>query len=126
MVSEKQSEGRGGSFVEITSSDPISVSTPVLPRTVLDVDTVTDSEYVVSALNSIDTLLVHPRKSDGTAISEVAGAQGSSLRSEHTMVLDMSPLDVPWPTQVIERVGKNGKPATLITSWQTMSLRRLC
>ena len=53
---------RGRSLVEITSSDPISVSTPVLPRTVPDVDTVTDSEYVVSALNSIDALLAHPRK----------------------------------------------------------------
>ena len=46
--------GRGRSLVKITSSDPISVSTPVLPRTIPDVDTVTDSEYVVLALNSID------------------------------------------------------------------------
>ena len=126
-----KSGGRGRLLVEITSSDPISVSTPVLPRTVPDVDTVTDSEYVVSALNSIDTLLAHPRERDGTAMFEVGGAQGSSPRSEHTMVLDVLLLhktkiieDDPGPTQVIEPVGKNRKPATLTKSWQTMSLRK--
>ena len=77
-----EGRGRGTSLVEITSSDPISVSTPVLPRTVPVGDTVTDSEYVASALNSIDTLFAHPGKRDG-------GAQGSSPRSEHTMVLDV-------------------------------------
>ena len=56
--------GRGSSLVEITSSDPISESTPAVPRTVPDADTVTDSDYVVSALNSIDTLLAHPRKKE--------------------------------------------------------------
>ena len=69
---------RGRSRVEITSSDPISESTPAVPRTVPDVDTVTDSDYVVSALNRIDTLLDHPRKRDGTAMSEVGGAPSTS------------------------------------------------
>ena len=104
---------RGRSLVEITSSDPISVSTQVLPRTAPDVDTVMDSEYVVSALNSIDALLAHPRNRDGTAMSEVGAAQSSSLRSEHAMVLDVPLLhetriieDDPEPTQVIEPAGK--------------------
>ena len=69
---------RGRSPVEITSSDPISVSTPAVPRTVPDVDAVTDSDYVVSALFSIDTLVPHPSKRDGTAMSEVGGAQSTS------------------------------------------------
>ena len=88
--------GQGRSLVEVTSSDPISVSTPVLPRTVPDVDTVTDSEYVVSALNSIDTL-------------SAGGAQSSSPRSEHAMVLDVETRIVEddlEPTQMIEPVGK--------------------
>ena len=94
--------------------------------------TVTDSKYVVSALNSIDTLLAHPRKRDGTAMSEVGGAPSSSPRSEHTMVWDVTLLhetriivDDPGRTQVMKLVGKNRKPATLLESWQTMSLRRL-
>ena len=102
-----------------------------MPRTVLDVDTVTDSEYVVAALNSIDTLLVHPRKRDGTAMSEVGRAPSTSPRSEHAMVSDVPLLqesrivdDDPGPTQVIEPAGKNRKPVTLTKSWQTTSLRR--
>ena len=35
---------RGRLLVEITSSDPISESTPAVPRTVPDADTVTDSD----------------------------------------------------------------------------------
>ena len=97
------------------------MSTPVLLRTVLDVDTVTDSEYVVSALNSICTLVAHPRREHGLVMSEVA-------RSEHAMVLDVHFLyetriveDDLGPTQVIE-VGKNRKPVTLIKNWRTTSL----
>ena len=47
------------------------------------------------------------------------------------MVLDVTLLhesrivdDDPGPTQVMELVGKNRKPATSIKSWQTTSLRR--
>ena len=64
-------------------------------------------------------------------MSDVGGAQSSSPRSEHVMVFDSLLLhetriieDDPGPTQVIEPAGKNRKPATLIKSWQTMSLRR--
>ena len=107
------------------------MSTPVLPSSVPDVDTVTDSEYVVSALNSIDTLCAHPRKRDGTAMSEAGGPQSTSPRSEHAMVWDVSLLhdariveDDPGSTQVIEPVGKNRKPVTLIKNWRTTSLKR--
>ena len=94
-------------------------------------DTVTDSEHVVSALKSADTPQAHPRKRDGTAMSEVGGAQGSSPRSEHAMVLDVTLLhetriveDNPGPAQVIEPVGQKRKLATLMKRWQTMSLRK--
>ena len=74
---------------------------------------------MVSAMNSIDTLLAHPRKRDGTAMSQVGGAQSASPRSEHAMVLDVPLLhetrnveDDPGPTQVIKLVEKNRKSAT--------------
>ena len=123
--------GRGRSLVEITSSDPIFESTPVVPKTVPDVDTVTDSDYVASALNSIDTLLTPPRKRDGTVMFQVGGAPSTPPRNElvtHAMAMDVALLQesriVDDPTQVMEPVGKNRKLATSIKSWQTTPLRR--
>ena len=81
-------------------------------RTVPDADTVTDSDYVVSALNSIDTLSAHPRKRDGTAMSEAPSTPPRYEPAPHAMVLVVSLLqesrvvdDVPGPAQVIEPVG---------------------
>ena len=56
--------------VAITSSDPISTSTPVAPLTLLDTDTVLDSAYE-EASRSLATLL----KRVGTEMGE-AGAAG--------------------------------------------------
>ena len=90
----------------ITSSDPISNTTPVGPVTIPDTDTVLDSAYE-KASGSLAALL-QPRKRDGTEMS-VSGVAPSDLVRSNLDTVDMSvevDLDA---TQVAEPAGKKWK-----------------
>ena len=98
----------GRTLVEVTSSDPISETTPVVSGTAQDADTVLDSEYIAFVLNSIDTLLSQPRKRDGTEMFETGIVPGTPPRNEVTtnaMAVD----EDPDATLVCEPMGQKQK-----------------
>ena len=101
--------------VEITSSDPISITTTVAPTIVQDEEEDIEELILEQEARLNLALLFQARKRSGATMSEVGAARTPPRVTLDPMDVDRqsAPMledDDPGPTQVVERQGKKQKP----------------